>query len=127
MVANGNIYPSRFVKQDATADNKVLQAGAGERTIGISQAGTLDAPQTGSSAYAATADQPSLQIYRVGQMPLLEAGAGGWAAGDLLKPDGDGKGLPQTTDKGWYGARALTAAAAGEKRAVIVEQGYYAA
>lgn len=118
-MANGNIYPCRFVKLDTTADHKVLQSGAGDLSIGISQEGTNQAPiPEASTQYAAAAGQ-ALKVYGVGERCKLEIGSGGCTAGDLLKPDADGKGVAVTAGN-TYGAVALTTSAAGELAEVVV-------
>lgn len=116
LVSGGNIYPSRFVKLSTAADNTALQAGANDPQIGISQVGTKDAPGlTGASAYAAEAGD-NIQIWGLGDICLLEAGAGGWTRGDRLKSDADGKGVPiaGTGANQHVGAYALESAAANE-------------
>lgn len=124
-MANGNIRPSRFVKQDTTANFKVLEADANERTIGVSNEATREAPISGSSTYAAIAGQ-ELGVYGPGDECYLEIGSGGCVAGDLLTPDADGKGVINTTDKRWYGARALETASENEFAKVLIEHGYNA-
>ena len=116
-MANGNIYPCRFVKLDTSASFKALQAGSNEAILGISQVGTQDAPGvTGSTAYAAQAGR-EFQVFMAGSRTLLEVPAAGCTAGDRLGPDGDGKGVVITPGAGtdyWVGALALqTVSAAG--------------
>lgn len=116
-MANGNIYPCRFVKLDTTAPFKILQAGANEAILGISQVGTKDPPGvSGSTAYAATAGV-ECQVFMAGSRTLLELPAAGCTTGDRLGPDADGKGVVVTPGAGtdyWVGALALqTFVAAG--------------
>ncbi len=118
-MANGDISVCRFVKQDTTADHKVLQAGAGEAVIGISQEGSSQAPiPEVSTQYAAQAGQ-AIKVYGVGERCKLEIGSGGCTAGDKLKPDSNGKGVAITAGDA-YGAVALTTCAAGELAEVVV-------
>jgi hypothetical protein len=131
LMANGNIYPFRFLKMDTTASTnfKVLQATANSKIRGISQVGTnyppIVDPAITVSGYAATAGQP-VQIHGPGDVCLVEAGAP-IAVDDYLKSDNDGKAVPIATAGTTlqrYGARALeAAAAAGEKIHVQVEFG----
>lgn len=128
-VADGDIRPRRFVKMDTGAgdDRKVLEADANERTVGISPVETNIAPLEDlvSTSLAAQAGQ-ALRVHTLAAHCPLEAGAGGWSAGDLLKPDADGKGVPIATSGTTiqeYGARALTDAAAGAFGEVEVIQG----
>src|SRR4051794_2591226 len=104
-VANGNIYPCRFVKDD-TADGMVVQAGAGDRVRGISGSGTRSAPYPGlDSAYHAVAGDNCL-LYGPGTRDVpLELG-GTVTKGGRIKSDADGKGVASTTDKDQYGAIA---------------------
>jgi hypothetical protein len=121
-VSSGNIYPCRFVK--ISGDNTVAQAGAGEYTAGISQEGTKKPPLPGeTNTYAAEAND-LLEVFGPGQETQLELG-GTVTAGDMLKPDADGKGVAAATTN-YYGAIAKTGGASGEKIIVIVERGYKA-
>ncbi|MCP4535782.1 MAG: hypothetical protein GY832_01385 [Chloroflexi bacterium] len=93
LMAGGNIYPSRFVKIDASNDFKGLQAGDNVKTIGISDVGTNYAPLSDQSvsAYAAKAGQ-NLRLFGDGDICLLKIG-GTVTAGDELKSDADGQGV----------------------------------
>ncbi len=130
--AGGAIAPSRFVVQSST-DSTVTQAGtANVRCFGISQPGTHDAPGlTGSSANAALADLDPIEVFTLGMECPLEAGVGGWTAGNMLKTDSSGKGqavaVVNTTIQ-WVGAIALENAAAGEiVRVMVCIMPYYPA
>lgn len=121
-VSSGNINPCRFVK--VSGDNTVAQAGAGEFTCGISQEGTKKPPLPGeTNVYAAEAGD-SLEVFGPGQETQLELG-GTVVAGDMLKPDANGKGVAAASTN-YYGAVAKHGGASGEKILVIVERGYKA-
>lgn len=115
LIAGGTIYPHRFVKVSTAADNTALQGSANAAVIGISGVGTKDAPGVTGNTYAAAAADP-LEIFGLGDIPLLEAGSGGFTRGDWLKSDADGKGVPIAGTGGNQniGAKALESAAEGE-------------
>lgn len=121
MVANGNIAPSRFAKQDTTADNKCLQADAGAKIIAVTQRGTRNPPYSSlDDGFAAIAGE-SLQLYGPGETCVLELG-GTVAAGDRLKADANGKGV--TAGSGdEYGFRAGQAGTSGKLIEGVVEIG----
>ena len=121
--AGGTIRTYRFLKLDTSANATVLEANAGEITIGISPEGAQDAPIPGASANAAE-DGDHLYYHQNGNEALLEIGSGGCTAGDFLKSDADGKGVTSSSDGEWYGAIAFETAAAGEKARVLVQAGY---
>lgn len=121
-IAGGDVYPMRFVKLSTTADGKVLAAGAGDVTIGISQRGTRRSEYVDTSGKAAASGEP-VQYFDETEECILEAG-GTIAAGDKLKSDSNGKGVATTTDKDWMGAIALQAGASGDLLKVKV-QGLY--
>lgn len=74
-VANGNIPPSRIVKIDATADNRVILAGVGDLGIGVSQQGTRRAPySTLNDGFCAIAGE-ELRVFQTGEIAPVEAGA----------------------------------------------------
>jgi hypothetical protein len=113
--ANGNIYPSRFVQIDTTAPNKCKQAAANSKIIGVSQVGTNYPPLSDLtvSAYAAAAGQ-NVELFGIGQVCHIEAGDV-VTAGDYLKSDSVGRGVPILTTGTTlqrYGAIALEAATA---------------
>lgn len=117
-VADGNIYPSRFVKLTAaSADGRVLACGAGERAYGISQKSTRRVPYVDSSGYAAQVGEPIKVYDRPGEKCALELG-GTVARGDFLKSDANGKGVTASADQDDYGAIALDSGVAGELIAV---------
>lgn len=124
LVARGNISPCRFVKQDTATDNGALQAGTNERVIGISCEGSDRPPLSDlvTTDYAAR-DGETFRLHGDGDITTLEAGAP-VVAGDELKSDSSGRGVPIATTGTTIqnvGARALeAAAAAGEKIRVQV-------
>lgn len=126
MVANGNIAPCRFVKQDTTG--KVVAAGATDVPFGISQEGSRNPPYTGlDDGYAAIAGE-NIHVYEenegMNNECFLESGAA-FNNGAFLKPSTAGVGIATTTDKDAYGAIALHAAtAAGQLIRVKVRNGY---
>ena len=119
--SSGNISPSRFVA--ISGDSTAAQAGAGVRTIGISQEGQKKPPLPGeTNVYCAEAGDP-FEVFGIGQECLLELG-GTVTAGDPLKSDANGKGVTASgTDL--YGAIAKTGGASGEKVVCIVERGIF--
>lgn len=122
-LAGGDIYPCRFVKQSASEDFNVLQAGANEPVCGISQAGTNTAPIPGVTSDKAATSGQQLRVHSTPETCLLELG-GTVAAGDRLKADTDGKGVAiaasGTTPQN-CGARALQAGDSGNKILVQIE------
>lgn len=125
LIAGGDIRPCRFIKQSTAADNTALEADANERTIGISGESTAQAPYGTVTLHAST-EYPTVEYNTIGEEALLELGSGGATRGDLLTPDADGKGVSNTTDKRWYGARALESGLEGEKIRVLIDHGYNA-
>jgi len=125
MQANGTIRRARFVKMDAADSHGVLEADANEKTVGISHVGTSDAapiPSVTADPSQVTAGK-SVHVHMLGETCQLEAGAGGFAAGDDLKSDADGKGVVAAstgTTVQRIGAHALSAAAAGELGLVVI-------
>ncbi len=117
LTAGGDITTSSFIKLSTVAGHTALQAGANEQIIGISQVGPKEPPGVSGSSALAAQDGDQLQIFGLGDICDLRAGTGGWAAGALLKSDGNGNGVPAAatgTTVQNIGAMAMTAAAAGE-------------
>lgn len=116
LIAGGTINPSVFVKVSTAADNTVLQAVAGDKVIGISQVGTKF-PQgvVGSTGEAADAGD-NIELFGFGDVTLLLAGSGGFTAGQFLKSDANGAGVPitGTTTPEAVGAVALETTTAGQ-------------
>jgi hypothetical protein len=108
-ISGGNINPKRFVTQQTDADLTVEESNATEMPVGVSGIGTKYAPiPEVTTNYHAESGDP-VWVHGPGEECWLTAG-GAVTAGDLLKPDNDGKGVTASAgDK--YGARALAAAA----------------
>jgi hypothetical protein len=119
-IANGDIPPMRFVKYD-TVDGRVLQCGAGDRPIGVSQKSTRRAEYVAADGLAAKAGEPIL-VFDLGEECALELG-GTVTPQARLKSDASGKGVATTTDKDQYGALALMNGVAGEIINVKVDYG----
>lgn len=122
MQANGNIYPFRFVKLDTSVNNAVIQAGAGDLTVGISQEGFDQAPvPLNTSGYAAVAPE-NVRVHTLDNECLLELGAN-VTTERRLKSDVNGKGTPvvggSQSMENW-GAIALEAGSTGERIRVQV-------
>lgn len=114
-MANGNIAPSRFVKQDTTAEGKVLQCGNTEKMFGISHEGKRNPPLTGlDDGYAAIAGE-GLPVYCWHDTDecWLELG-GTVAVDDRLGSDASGMGVTTTSDNAWVGAVALQGGVSGQ-------------
>lgn len=114
MVANGDIYPSRFVKIDATLTtpnqgNKVIMCSSNDKPIGISQKGTRYTPLSGLDNGLAAQTNQELQVYILGQVAPLEIG-GAVPPGANLKSDNNGRGILTTTAGDHYGAISPMAA-----------------
>lgn len=121
MQANGNIYPSRFVKLDGSVNNAVLQAGANDVIFGVSQEGTRTAPIPDASAYAAI-QYENVRVYTAMQTCRLQLGAT-VTTERRLKSDADGKGTPVvggTNSHENWGAMAVEAGSANEFAEVLV-------
>lgn len=118
LMANGDIYPSRFVKPDVSADFKCLQATANSDIIAVSQVGSNYPPLSDlvTDAKAAEADQ-WIQLFGDGDTCLVEAGDA-ITRGAKLKSDAVGRAVSIAaagTTLQNYGAVALqSATAAGE-------------
>lgn len=120
-VANGDIYPCRFVKIDTTVTTapRVIQNAANSTaSLGVSMEGTKAAPTDGASTLAASAGL-QLSVHIMGDMCLLQLGVGGAVVGDSLTSDADGKGVITTTAGHHVGAIALQSGAADEKIFVL--------
>lgn len=125
--AGGNIAPARFVKISTAADHTILQAGAGDKAIGVTHKGVRNAPYSSlNDGYAAIAGESGFRVFFEGEVCHLELGTGGATAGDRLKSDTNGKGVAVASDEDWYGAEALETGSAGDVILVRVVTGYYA-
>lgn len=126
--AAGTINRCRFVKPATAADHSALQSA--EATIlplGISTDQVKTRPDPDIAAdpniIAAVTGDP-IKVFVAGAICSLDCAAA-WTAGDLLMPDGSGKGIVATTGN-YYGARALTAGTVGSLCTVQVISGYKA-
>lgn len=125
MRANGNIYPSRFVGIDASDNNSVLQSASGGRPFAVSFAGGREAPVPSLTTVYAAQTGDNVSLLTMGETGLLELGAA-CLAGNRLKPDTNGKGIPLAAGSGvmeHYGAEALEAGSAGDFVKVLVVLG----
>lgn len=116
-IAGGNIFPSRFIKADATADHTALQADANARIVGISHDSTNKPPIPDVTSQHVAESGQQFRSFGEGDQCLLELG-GTVAAADLLKADADGKGVAIATTGTTIqnvGARAKVAGSAGHK------------
>ena len=91
-LAKGDIIPSRFVKQDGTNDFAVIQATANDRTAGVAQDGTREAPIPSVATNLAAKTGETLRVHGDGEDALLELG-GTVTPGDRLKSDSVGRGV----------------------------------
>ena len=119
--ANGDIFPSRFVKLDP-ADGKVVQCLAGDLPFGISQEGTRRSPYVDPSGKAAAAGEPVL-VYTLGERALLQVNAT-ITPQTRLKADANGMGIPVVSPSvDAYGGIALFNGAAGKLIETLVDPG----
>lgn len=120
LTAGGNINPAVFLKSSTAADFTVLQAGAGERPIGVSARGAIDAQIQASSSLLVGIAGRAVGAYMMGQRTLLTIGSGGVTRGDLLKSDANGFGITTVTANDLIGAIALESASSGEMAEVLL-------
>jgi hypothetical protein len=119
--ANGDIYPSRFVKLDP-ADGKVVQCLAGDLPIGISQEGTRRSPYLETLGRAAAVGE-QLAVYTLGERALLQVNAA-VTPETRLKADANGMGIPVASPSiDAYGGIALFNGAAGKLIETLVDPG----
>lgn len=121
-IAGGTIRPHRFCKH-GTTERTVLEADAGEVTIGISHGSKRFAPWSelddGNHAVA----NESVGLHGEGEIAYLQI-AGTVSYGDLLKSDADGCGVGSVADDEWYGAKAEQPGVADDVIKVRVKSGY---
>lgn len=102
----GTVVPFSFVKYDATTDDLgIVQAGAGNHTVGICQGG-------GASGKTKEVDLPG-----GGSMLQISATV---TKGQWLKSDGSGFGTPGTTDGDYCGAMAMASGVSGDQIPVFI-------
>ena len=119
--ANGDIYPSRFVKLDP-ADGKVVQCLAGDLPIGISQEGTRRSPYLETLGRAAAVGE-QLAVYTLGERALLQVNAA-VTPETRLKADANGMGIAVASPSvDAYGGIALFNGAAGKLIETLVDPG----
>lgn len=123
LVARGNISPCRFVMLDTATDNGATQATANAEVIGISCEGADRPPLADliTTNYAAR-DGETFRLHGDGDITTLEAGDT-VTAGDNLKSDSSGRGVPIATTGTTIqkiGAKALESGTVGEKIRVQV-------
>ncbi len=108
------------MKQDTTADNKVLvNAASTTKSIGISSEAGRQPSIDASTVYAGIAGD-DMRVYGLGDTCMLTIGSGGCTAGDELTSDSTGQGITTTTTGDYVGAKALVTANAGELARVEV-------
>jgi hypothetical protein len=126
-LANGNIYPSRFVKNDtSTTGGYIIMAGSGDRTIGVSQPGVRQPPISGlDDGYAGVQNVNQVEVATEKDETWLELG-GTVTYGDYLKASTNGVGVTAGSDTDQYGAQALQSGKSGDLIRVLVIIGYHA-
>lgn len=126
-MANGDIYPCRFVELVTTAGltGRVTQCGAGEKVYGISQMGLRRDPYIETSGRAAISGE-LIGVFDDGEECALELG-GTVTQFDRLKADANGKGVVTVTDRDEYGAIALVSGVSGDQIKVKVQRGQISA
>lgn len=111
-VANGNIPPSRFVKIDPAADNRVILAGVGDQPIGVSQQGTRRAPYSSlNDGFCAIAGE-ELRVFQNSEIAPVEAGAA-VVRGTRVGPDATGRAITVATAVASGGDANQSASGAG--------------
>lgn len=113
----GNIRFSTFVKLDPANTGRVLQAGVGDAVYGISGPHVRRMELAGWAAdtdLIGQAGDPAILCYGPADPNVLLVIGADVAHGDYLKPDASGYGVPASTDKDKYGARALASGKAGD-------------
>jgi hypothetical protein len=114
LVANGDIFPYRFVSLDSTTDGRVVQSGAGDQIYGISQPGTRNVAYSSLDDGKAAVAGESLCIWGPPEKDVMLIVNDTVNDGDRLTSDTDGGGLPTTADNAEIGAIALAGGGAGD-------------
>src|SRR5437870_2738995 len=117
-VANGTIIPARCVKMDTTTDSKVLQSGAGDKTVGISQAGSRNPPGTALDDGNAALVGENVMVFEVGSECWAECGAT-VTTNDEVKSDSVGRVITASSTDEAIG-RALQSGTVGVLIRVLV-------
>jgi len=121
-VANGDIFPSRFVKMDPALDGRVIQCVAGDLPIGISQEGTRRSPYVDGTGRAAAVNEP-VGVYTLGERALLYIN-GTVAPNQRVKPDANGEGIAVVSPSvDAYGGFVQFNGVAGKLVEVLVDPG----
>ena len=117
-IADGDVYPMRFVKLSTSTAERLLQAGAGDMIFGVSQKGTRFFPVDFMDDGKAAVQGEMLHVYGPGGDGggeiLLELGGTVATQGVRLKSDADGKGTPVTADGDQFGAISLRGGVSGD-------------
>lgn len=119
-VAGGNIAPCRIVVQ--SDDFTVIQSTAspGKPPTGISSEATRRPPNSAyDDGYAAIANG-MIRVYQLGEHALCDVGSP-ISAGDWIKPDANGRGVPASTGN-YYVGQAVEAGSASNKRVLVKVQ-----
>lgn len=122
-VAGGTILPYSFVKQSTTAPNTVLQAGAGDVPIGISQKGTRNTPYSTLNDGDAALVGEDILVFQENEYATIQFG-GTVTAGDFLKPSTNGVAITAGSDGDVYGAKTNQAGTTGQLIEVLVLIGF---
>ena len=134
-LANGTIYPCRFVSAypssaDANGFKVIEDVVAAQPILGVSQVGTTGFPMSATNDMGVTAPTAAattgqeLQVFGIGEECLIELG-GTVNAGDYLKANAttDGKAIKaqlDTAGQQFVGGQALQYGVAGEKIRMLV-------
>jgi hypothetical protein len=123
-VANGDIYPARFVIPDASNKGRVIAANGTNLTpIGISGIGTNHVPYGDLDSNLAAAANQTLRVHGPGEMRVKLTLDANCTYGDFLGPVSGGNGTPVTANESVYGAIALETGLAGQMIEVEVRPG----
>ena len=94
--ANGNLVMSRFAKMDPSGGNLAIQAGVGDRPVGIVQEYSHRPPYSTLDDGFAAVQGDEVTIYQIGSVCKIELGTT-VSPGAYLAPDSLGRGIPATT------------------------------
>ena len=119
-IARGDIRPARFVKRDTATNHGVLEADAGDATVGVAYEGSRVAPLPGVSPLAAISGD-SVLVYTEG-MPCEILAAAAITPGQYRKPDAAGQAVVAVAGD-LYGAIADASGASGQNVKVTVQFG----
>lgn len=116
MMPNGNVAPSRFVKLDSTQlGGYCLQAGSGDKVIGVAEPGVRQPPIVGlDDGFAGIQNSNAIEIFTTNDECWVECG-GAVNFGDLLKPDANGRAVTAGSDGDFFGAIALQQSTASQQ------------